>query len=334
MAHTEALSDSRVHTTAKRGLGERLKRALAAANQKLTYIIGLPAVGLVGSALVGHFQSMSAYQDKVKAEAVLQISAAEKTFTDVSTSFSKAIALQQILLFNYLDAVKGKADSDERALETKSARAAYQQYDDLRTSLRENIDLLARWVEMDIDWASDLGRDAAQQTTLGADPMSRIALGAYNFDCDKPETMPSFNPGESSFSLPVPPQLRQDNPKAQPLGIDWQSAKHHLLTVYYCFDQNHKRIAVVREWASNSSMKPAEKEQFFKTVRDVQANFDREAQRPNAFMTIAAGAIDAVTVKFRARSWYCHAPFIRQAINLFSNRCLPIHMAEAAAPAG
>jgi hypothetical protein len=244
MAHTEALSDNRARATAKRGLGERLKRALVAANQKLTYIIGLPAVGLVGSALVGHFQSMSAYQDKVKAEAVLQISAAEKTFTDVSTSFSKAIALQQILLFNYLDAVKGKADSDEHALETKSARAAYQQYDDLRTSLRENIDLLARRVEMDIDWA-------------------------YDFDCDKPATIPNFNPGESSFSLPVPPDLRKDNPRAQPLGIDWQSAKHHLLTVYYCFDQNHKRIAVVREWASNSSMKPAEKEQFLKKVGDV-----------------------------------------------------------------
>jgi hypothetical protein len=86
-----------------------LKRALAAANQKITYVIGLPAVGIVGPALVGHFQSMSVYRDKVKAEAVLQISAAEKTFTDVSTSFSKAIALQQILLFNYLDAVKGKA---------------------------------------------------------------------------------------------------------------------------------------------------------------------------------------------------------------------------------
>jgi hypothetical protein len=81
-------------------------------------------------------------------------------------------------------------------------------------------------------------------------------------------------------------------------------------------------------------MKPAEKEQFFKNVRDVQASFDREAERLNAFMIVAAGAIDALTVKFRARGWYCHAPFIRQAINLFSNRCLPIHMAAAPTPTG
>lgn len=67
-------------------------------------------------------------------------------------------------------------------------------------------------------------------------------------------------------------------------------------------------------------MKPAEKELFLKKVGDVQASFDREALRLNAFMTIAAGAIDALNVKFRARSWYCHAPFIRQVINLFSNK--------------
>ena len=334
MARSEALSGKQSQAGARRGLWDRLKAVLDGFNQKITYIIGLPAVGLLGSFLVGHFQYLSVYQDKVKAEAAQQISTAEKTFTDASTTFSKAIALQQILLFNYLDAVKGNIDSDERALETKSARAAYAQYDDLRTSLRENIDLLARRVEMDIDWASDPGRDAAKSTVLGVDPMSRIALGTYNFDCDKPQNMPNFNPGESSVTLPVPPELSKENPKAQPLTIDWQSAKHHLLTVYYCFDLNHRQIAVVREWASNSSMRPADKDKFLKKVADVQVGFDHEAERLNAFMTLSASAIEFINVKFRARSWLCHAPLIREAIDLFSRRCMPIHVAQAAAPAG
>jgi len=334
MAHTEAVGETQARLTAKSGLWDRCKTILDALNQKVTYIVGLPAVGLLGSFLAGHFQSHAAYQDKVRAAAVEQISSAEKTYTDVSTALSKAVALQQILLFNYLEAVKGKADADERALETKSARAAYQQYDELRTSLRENIDLLARKVETDIDWASDLGRDAAKVTTIGGDAMSRIALGSYDFDCDKSESMPSFTPGHSTLTLKAPPALLKDNPKARPLSIDWQSAKHQLLTVYYCFEVNHRRIAVVRQWASNSSTQPAEKDNFVKAADDVQTSFDNEAVRLNAFMTLAASAIDFLKVKFRPRGWYCHTPFITEIINAVSNKCLPIHIAAAAVTTG
>ena len=158
--------------------------------------------------------------------------------------------------------------------------------------------------------------------------------GTYNFDCDKPQNMPNFNPGESSVTLLVPPELRKENPKAQPLTIDWQSAKHHLLTVYYCFDLNHRQIAVVREWASNSSMRPADKDKFLKKVAEVQVSFDHEAERLNAFMTLSTSAIAFINVKFRARSWLCHAPLICEAIDLFSRRCMPIHVAQAAASAG
>ena len=107
----------------------------------------------------------------------------------------RRVTLQQLLYFNYHDATKHHRDGDAQALETKNARAIFKEYDDLRTQLRESIDLMARRVEVTIDWASNTERDAAHAGAFGGDPMSRIALGAYDFQCDDDKYMPNFDPG-------------------------------------------------------------------------------------------------------------------------------------------
>ena len=136
-------------------LWARCKRGLSGLNKQITVIIGLPVVGVLTPVVVGHFQYLSAYHDKVKEVGAQQTAAAEKAFTDVSSAMSKAITLQQFLYFNYRDALNAKIDGDDRALEAKNARNLYPQYDELRTALRENIDLMARQVEITLDWASD-----------------------------------------------------------------------------------------------------------------------------------------------------------------------------------
>ena len=50
-----------------------------------------------GTILVGHFQYLSAYQDKVKEVGAQKFTAAEPTFANVSSTLSKAITLQQLL---------------------------------------------------------------------------------------------------------------------------------------------------------------------------------------------------------------------------------------------
>ena len=87
---------------------DRVEGWLGRANQAVTYIVGLPVVTLLGSVLVGHFQYLSAYQDKVATESQRQITTAESTFTDIATTFSKALTLQQFLFFNFNDAVTRK----------------------------------------------------------------------------------------------------------------------------------------------------------------------------------------------------------------------------------
>jgi hypothetical protein len=301
-------------------------RLVEIVNQKFAYFIGLPIVTVIGSLLASHYQYLVSYDDKVRTIGTEQITAAEATFTDVSTQLSKAITLQQLLYFNYRDAIKSHRDGDAQALETKNARAIFKEYDDLRTQLRENIDLMARRVEVTIDWASNRNRDAAHAGAFGADPMSRIALGGYDYQCDADKYMPSFEAG--FVDVPVPPQLHKDNPKAEPLRIDWYSAKHQLLTLYYCFNANFRGITVVRQWASNSPIGTDEKDAFAKDADKLQDRLDREAIRLNSFITLAARDIDAIRVKFRPRKWYCHLPVVRQIIDHYSQRCTPIRTAQ------
>ncbi|MGA2566150.1 MAG: hypothetical protein ABSF41_04900 [Pseudolabrys sp.] len=167
---------------ARPGFWGRCKRILDFIDNRFHFFVSLPVVTLIGSLLASHFQYLSANQDEVDTAAKAQLTAAEITFADVAVKFAKAITLQQYIYFDYRDAIQNETDGEEHALETKDARAVFPQYDELRINLRENVDLLARNVERDLDWHSDRERDAAN-ATVGVDPVSRIALGYYNFQC-------------------------------------------------------------------------------------------------------------------------------------------------------
>src|SRR5690348_14537491 len=59
-------------------------------NRTLTYAKGLPVLTLIGSLLVGYFQYLSAYQEKVSAQAKEDMTAATTTFTEIANAFSEA----------------------------------------------------------------------------------------------------------------------------------------------------------------------------------------------------------------------------------------------------
>jgi hypothetical protein len=295
-------------------------------NQKFAYFVGLPIVTVVGAFLASHYQYLSTYDDKVNAIGKEQILAAEATFADVSGQLSKAITLQQLLFFNYHDAIKTHRDGDAQALETKNARAIFKDYDDLRTQLRENVDLMARRVEVTIDWASNKNRDAANAGPFGGDPMSRIALGNYDFNCDADKYMPSFK--KPHVDVPPTKAMLKTDPNAPSLGIDWYSTKHQLLTLYYCFQATHGGIEVVRQWASSSAIDEQKKKDFIDDPDKLAGRFDREAQRLHYFNTLAARDIDAIRVIFRPRKWYCHLPVVREYIDHYGHKCTPIRTAQ------
>jgi len=304
----------------------RIKSALVSTDREFSYFKGLSFVGFIGTLLVAYFQYLSAYQDKVSTRAKEDLAAATSAFVEASDTFSTAIILQQIIFFDYKDAILSNLERDDNALATKNAREIYKNYDSVRTSLRQKIDVLARKMEIYIDWPSDLSRDPAKSVTLGADPMSRPQLGAYDFDCDK--YMPDFNAGFDD--IPVPKNLLDNDPKLQPIRIDWYSAKHHLLTLEYCFQTSHAELKIPRQWASNSSIDADARIRFIDpdNLDRAQNNLDQQVLRLNAFMSLAMRRIEDIRVKYRPNGFLCHLPIVREVISLFSGRCTPIRTAE------
>lgn len=306
----------------------RFNKLLAWSDKEFSFLKGLSLIGFLSTFLVAYFQYLSAYQDKVSTQAKEDLAAATAAFTEASNTFSTAMTLQQMLFYDYRYIISKGLEGDDKVLETRNARDIYNSYDSARTAMRQNIDVLARKMEIYIDWPSDLSRDPAKHTMIGADPMSRPMLGAYNFDCDK--YMPDFAAGHSSVDLPVPAQTLQDNPKFQPLHLDWYSAKHHVLALQYCFETAHMALEIARAWASNSSIDANAKTRFTGNghLETVQNALDLEVLRLNAFMSLAMRRLEDIRVKYRPTGFLCHVPIVRELITVLSARCSPIRTAD------
>ncbi len=74
-------------TPAKSGFWQTAKRAVLRTASELSYFKGLTFAGLLSTLLVAYFQNLSAYQDKVAAQAKNDIEAARQTFTDTSNAY-------------------------------------------------------------------------------------------------------------------------------------------------------------------------------------------------------------------------------------------------------
>ena len=323
-------------------------------NSILSYARGLPVITLIGSLLVGYFQYLSAYQDKVSAQAKEDMSAATSTFSAIADAFSEAQMLQQILYFDYTAALAIDADADAQAIQTKNAQATYPPYEHARILLRQNSDLFARKAEIYIDWASDFGRDPADTKTPTTDPLNESLLGVYNFDCDDTANIPHFNMLDDNGNrlplAPAAPPCRYDRGEviSDPPGsyvrlcakengkivadkpaltLHWYSAKHQLLAMHYCFERLHSQLLPARQWASQSSLGPEQKARFIAKEADIDAGLTRQAVRLDAFMSLAMFQMENIRVKYRPVGFMCHIPFVTPFVDLFSNYCTPVRTA-------
>ena len=288
---------------------------LAATETEFSFVKGLTFISFAGTLIAAYFQYLSSYQDKVAAEAKDDLAAATLAFTETSTALSVPLSLQERLVFAFRDAVSEKVDTDDDAYVTKSARATYAGYDDAYTALRENVDLMARKMEIYIDWASDFGHDPNASDPSAADQITVTLLGASNFDCDK--DLPFAN-GSS-----VPLKDKSGNPlkdkNGNQLHVDWYSAKHHVVTIGYCFDDTHRLVEPVRQWASKSQVNPVQKADLMNPQKiNLIGRLDNQEARLNAYMSLTMDAIDQIRVKYRPTGFLCHVPIVREGYDLFS----------------
>jgi hypothetical protein len=306
---------------APRGFWQSLKSFVLRSDAEVSYFKGLSFVGLLTTLIVAYFQYLSAYHNKVSAMAKDDMTAATDTFTRTSNALSTAIILEDQLYLSFKRAAALNASGDANALTSKRAHDLYTAYEAAATSLGENVNLLARKAEIYLDWASDPEHDAANTiNTLGADPISTSLLGTFGFDCD--DDMPNFDKTNH-----VTTKKTQDGKE---LAIDWFSAKHHVLTIAYCFDVTQKTwMEIVRQWASQSTVDPDQITKFAasKKADQLQERLDHEVVRLNDFMMRAMSEIEQIRVKYRPNGFVCSVPGVGQFLTWFK-RCTPIRTAS------
>lgn len=321
-----------------------------------SYLLGLPVITLLGSLLVGYFQYLNAYQEKVSNQAREDMKLATDTFEEISTAFSDVLALQNLLYSNFASAVRNRSDAAATALSTRNAADASKPYEKAQTDLREKIDMLTQKAQIYIDWASDIDRDPAGRRNVEDDPMSLTLLRSYRFNCSDPLNFPKFGnigaaPDKPASDIPddkfcaserkqgidddtTPPNAfiricpgdRSDVARR----IYWFSAKHHALTMQYCFDAMHTRLEPVRQWASQSDRDTAREGEIVAQTDQIIAALDDLARRVNSFNSLALYQIERIRVKYRPAGFACSVPGLR---TFYARSCLPLRTTTQLLPA-
>jgi hypothetical protein len=320
---------------------------------ELSVAKGLTIVTLLAGFFGGYFQYLNAYEEKVSAQAQADMQAATSAFVDISDAFAGAQMLQQLLVFDYLDALGTTSDPGDNKMVTDAARGIFPDYVKARTGLRQNANVFARKAEIYIDWASDLDRDPAAPRGLELDPLNETLLGNYNFDCDAPANRPHFEtsgePDDADKAMACAAgsdqkemsrgsktvfcalnnkgQIGVDEAKLRAVTINWQSAKHQLLTMHYCFERAHDAIETARIWASNNAVGVGRENDFRDRQADIKSALDSQVIRLNAFMGLAMAQLERIRIKYQPSGLFCHVPLVRDAIGLVSRVCTPIRIA-------
>ncbi|MFK4509513.1 hypothetical protein LPJ38_15180 [Bradyrhizobium daqingense] len=321
-------------------------RWLTQFDRRLTLVKGLSLVTVLSSLLVGYFQYLNSYREKVSAHAKENMQTAAEAFDTIATKFSKVQALQQQLFSDYTIVLDDRADSDEQALAVKSALENLKGYEEAQLALFETSELLARKAQMHIDWATHFRLNPYEQQTPTSDPLDQALLRAFDFDCD--HNLPQFAPpkGAATATPRVPaenacsvagynwdpphsyvdicPKNREKAGSNESVTIHWFSAKHQLVVMHYCLRNLHEKLAPVRSWAANPDARPAGKMSSPVDRDRIQTALDFQARRLNAFMNLATFHMDGLREAYRPDSFACHVPVVTSVVGLFNDACSPI----------
>jgi hypothetical protein len=284
----------------------------------------LAILSVIGTLIGAYFQNLSTYNDKVAAQAKDDMTAATQAFADASSALSVPLALQKQLVSGYHNAIATNTDSDNTAYETANAHSIYKSYTDAYRSLSENYNLLARKMELYLDWPSNLTRDPATDSAPTADIINMSLLNTYGFDCE--EDMPSFQKIDPEDKNKNDSQVELPHHGKPLLTVDWYSAKHNVLAIETCFEITHEAMTPVRQWASGSTVDQAARTKFINTNFEIfSKRASNQVLRLNAFMSLAMYDIDKIRVKYRPNGFLCSVPVVRGALG---KKCMPLRTAS------
>jgi hypothetical protein len=227
---------------------------------------------------------------------------ANKTFAETSQMLLTSITLQQMLAFNYIDALQLKAD-DDKSLGFLSAQAkgVNDDYVKARIELRKSIELLARKTEIFVDWPSVVRRQKERSVRRAlSDPLTIASVEASDIDCDdiyaKGDAVENWTSDKVSTKPGAP-------------SIDWQSAKHHVIVLYACFDQDHKSTQPIRRWATGQTPGAPKIDAAVRKAVDtdqLKKRFNRQLDRLRNFMILSMTRIEQIRTKNEPPGYFYH----------------------------
>ncbi len=310
----------------------------------------LSIVTLLAGWVGTYIQYLNAYEQKVSETAQADMRDATAAFVEISDAYADVQMLQQLIYYNYVGS--HTSDAGSKAMTTAAGQDAYKNYGSARNALRKNSSIYVRKAELYIDWPSNLDRDPAATAASDGDPLTESLLGDYNFNCDAEKSFPHYESArpddkaeEAARNLFVAPNETQkqiamgsrtifcavdENGKivhSRPSReINWNSAKHHLLVMHYCFELTHGQIGTARIWASNNDVSEQRKNDFLNNKTAYENGLYHEVVRLDAFLSLVMSQLERIRVKYRPSSFLCNLPLINYAI---SDRCNPLRIAKS-----
>lgn len=334
----------------------------------LSVFKSLTIVTALTSLLGGYFQYLSAYEDKVREQARADMAAATSTFVEISNAFAEAQTLQQLVYFDFNDTFHADNGANlmvsQAAQETLpkylKARETLRQNSDI---FARKAELYIDWASdlgHDPAAAHPLQKDPLNETLLGnynfdcnaevnfphfgssdapaAKPENPVDYCARDnwkaSDYESSEYEKSQKSQKSTVNLCAITKGKQkkddmvNNTKKTAIVINWHSAKHHVVTMHYCFKILHGEIETARIWASKNEVSDDRRTKFLNQRDKYQGELSAQVVRLNAFMTLAMAQLEQIRAKYRPSGFWCHVPGARDVINLFSNKCTPLKTAE------
>ena len=251
--------------------------------------------GLVGTIIGIYFQYNSWRDEKTLTRYQNELSTATSTFSEIAQTMSSVMNLQQILYYTYLNAMGYYRPVDEkrRTYLWQSANDIHKDYFTARTAFRQNVDILSGKAALFLD--RPVQTDEQRVALLFNDTFvvsARGSLKAEGFDC-----------------ATHMPNLKQRTTKLTTTEIDWNMARQHVGTFFYCSDELHNRLLSIRQWARNGSNATSDPPDTKKEVADLEEALNQQTARLDAFISVSLEKIEALRLRGRPKGFFHHQFF-------------------------
>jgi hypothetical protein len=259
------------------------------------FATNLAFFGLLGTVLGAYFQYNSWRDEKTLARYQNELSTASSTFSEVAQALSSVMNLQQILFYGYKNALDyyGPVNEQTRSYLSDSAKRTYEKYFVARTELRQNIDILSGKAALFLDRPIESDDQRVQMLMETKFVVSnRDRLEEEGFKC--------------TMHLP---DLVHRKVALKTMDIDWNSARQHIGTFYYCSDAIHYQMLFIRMWAQSGVVGNEDNENARKQIDAIDANLKLQTDRLNAFISISLEKIELLRLRGRPKGFLRHQFF-------------------------